>query len=142
MRLYQRILLVVILTMGMIAAGVAWERFDVSPLVEQAQRKPDPPDSIVDDLPAECLEELSTMGPPSTAMAPRPERPKVGAKTVLGELSPTADDNVLRRGSGSNQTAMHIQVADSAPSPSAVERDAAARPIQRAQSAEWVEPVA
>ena len=45
MRFYQRILLVAGLTIGMIAAGVAWERFYVSPLVEQAQRKPDPPDS-------------------------------------------------------------------------------------------------
>ena len=40
MRFYQRILLVAGLTMGMIAAGVAWERFYVSPLVEQAQRSP------------------------------------------------------------------------------------------------------
>ena len=71
MRLYQRVLLVAGLTVGMIAAGVAWERFYVSPLVEQAQSKPDPSDSATDSLPAECVEELSTMGLPSTTTDPR-----------------------------------------------------------------------
>ena len=100
MRFYQRILLVAALTLGMIAAGVAWERFYVSPLVEQAQRKPDPPDSATDDLPAECLEELSTMGSTSTALDPQPDRPLVAGKEALGESLPTAGDNVLRTGSG------------------------------------------
>ena len=100
MRLYQQILLVVGLTVGMIAAGVAWERFYVSPLVEQAQRKPDPPDAAVDDLPAECLEELSTMGPPSTATGPRLVKPLAAAKPAPSEPLPTAGDHVLRSGSG------------------------------------------
>jgi hypothetical protein len=42
----------------------------------------------------------------------------------------------LRAGSGPNGTEIHIQVVDSEP-PSA-----AAHPIQRAQSAEWIEPAA
>ena len=129
MRFYQRILMVVVLAIGMIAAGVAWERLYVSPLVEQAQRKPDLPDSVTDDLPAECLEELSAMGPPATAMDPRPERLKVVAKAVLSEPSPIIGNNVLRPGSGSNQAAMQIQVAESSPSPATMERNATASPI-------------
>jgi len=139
MRFYQRILLVVVLAIGMIAAGVAWERLYISPLVEQAQRKPDLPDSAADDLPAECLEELSTMGPPATAMDPRPERLKVVAKATLGKPSPSVGDNVVQPGSGSNQAAMQIQVAESS-FPAAMGRDATAHPIQQVQSAEWVEP--
>jgi hypothetical protein len=140
MRFYQRILLVVVLTLGMIAAGVAWERFYVAPLVEQAQRKPDLPDAVADELPAECLEELSTMGQFSTGMDRRAERPNVAAKAAFGEPSRTAGNNVLRVGSDSTELAMPIHVADIAPSPAAVEPEAAARPIHRAQSAEWAEP--
>ncbi len=142
MRLYQQILLVVGLTIGMIAAGVAWERFYVSPLVEQAQRKPDPPDAAVDDLPTECLEELSTMGPPSAAAGSRLVKPLPAAKPALSEPLPPAGDHVLRSGSGSNQLAMHIQVMGDPPGPKANERDATAGPIQQAQSADWVEPAA
>ena len=79
MRIYQHVLLVAGLTAGLIAAGVAWERFYVSPLVEQAQRRPDPPESAAGDLSAECREELAAMGSPSTAI-----RPSVG-KIVGGE---------------------------------------------------------
>ena len=81
MRFYQQILLVLALTLGMIAAGVAWERFYVSPLVEQAQRKPDPPGFATDDLPAACLEELSTMESSSTAMDSRADKPLVAGRS-------------------------------------------------------------
>ncbi|MGA2253806.1 MAG: HEAT repeat domain-containing protein [Thermoguttaceae bacterium] len=141
MRIYQRILLVAGLTIGMIVAGVAWERFYVSPLVEQAQRKPDPPDSATDELPAECLEELSTMGPLSPAADPRPAKPLVAATAAPSEPSSPAGDNAVRPGSSSNQVATHIQVTASSPAPAAMDGDPTARPIQRAQSAEWAEPV-
>ncbi len=140
MRFYQQILLVLALTLGMIAAGVAWERFYVSPLVEQAQRKPDPPGFATDDLPAACLEELSTMESSSTAMDSRADKPLVAGKELPGEPWSVAGGNVLR--SGSKPPATQIQAADSAPSVALTEGDAAARPIQQAQSAEWNAPLA
>jgi len=139
MRFYQRILLVVVLAIGMIVAGVAWERLYVSPLVEQAQRKPDLPDSVTDDLPAACLEELSMI---ASTMDPQPERLKVVAKSAISEPSPTIGDNVLRPGGGSNRAAMQIQVAESSPAQAAMDRNATARPIQQVQSVEWVESMA
>ncbi|MGO9111771.1 MAG: HEAT repeat domain-containing protein [Thermoguttaceae bacterium] len=141
MPIYQRILLVLVLAIGMIAAGVAWERFCVAPLVEQALRKPDPPDFDADDLPPECLEELATMGMPATATDPRSEKPWGATKAALNGPSPLGD-NILRPSGGSNQATTHIQVTDSSPVPATLEHDAAARPIQHAQSAEWVEPAA
>src|SRR5208282_3688491 len=141
MRVFQRILLVALLTIAMIAAGVAWERFYVSPLVEQAERKPDPPDSSGDDLPTACLEELSTMGQPSSAANPRSNSSLAVAKATSGERSPTSGENVLGTAGSSNQVATHIQVEDDPSSPGSLARDATARPIQRAQSAEWVEPL-
>ncbi len=130
MRVYQRILLVAVLTLGMIAAGIAWERFYVAPLVEQAQRPPDSPDSLTDDLPAECLEELSTMGQPA-AMNPRAD-----------EASPTTGDNALPPGTSSNQVATHIEVEDDPRSAAQLAHDAMTRSHQHVQSAEWAEPVA
>jgi hypothetical protein len=133
MRIYQRLLLVAALTIGMLAAGVAWERFYVSPLVEQAQRKPEPSDAAADDLPAECLEELATMGQPAPAQDVR-----------LANSSNRTDSppggNVLRPVNPANQITTHIQVADSSTAPAQMENDATARPIHQAQSADWAEP--
>ena len=141
MRFYQRILLVMALTLVMIAAGVAWERFYVAPLVEQAQRKPDRPDSVADDLPAACLEELSTMGSTSPSMDPRPDKPLVAEKERPGEPSPTVGENVLRS-DGLQQDPRQIRFADSSSSLRLMEGDATARPIQPAQSADWIAPLA
>ena len=131
MRVYQRILLVAVLTLAMIAAGVAWERFYVSPLIEQAQQKPDLSDSATDELPAECLEELATMGQPSAAIDRTAER-ELALKAAASHGSPIEDSNVFRPGGSSNQAA-HVEAADSSP---------LASPVHQAQSAEWIEPMA
>ena len=39
MRRFKRILLVALLTIFMVAAGVAWERFYVTPLVDRTEQK-------------------------------------------------------------------------------------------------------
>ncbi len=147
MRVYQRVLLVAVLTLGMIAAGIVWERFYVAPLVEQARRKPDPPDTLADDLPPECLEELATMGQPAADINPfsgrsaATERSLAAAKEASSEPSPTTSDNVLRPGTSSNRMAMHVEVEDDARSPAQVAHDATARPHHHVRSAEWTEPV-
>jgi hypothetical protein len=138
-RPYQRTLLVLGLTIGMIAASIAWERFYVSPLVDSAQQKSIPPQSAAEDLPEACLEELSTMGSSTTADS-RPAGSSAQAAAALGQLSPSVGDNVLRQGDKSNQAAVRIQVADSAPS-SAPAEVGKARPIGPVQSAGYVEPV-
>ncbi len=138
MRIFQHVLLVAGLTAGLIAAGVAWERFYVAPLVEQAQRRPDPPDSAAGDLSAECREELAAMGSPSAVMELRRERS--AAKAAAGEAAQNDGGNVLRQGGGVNQSMMHIQVTDPSPAPAQIESDAAAHPIPQAQPAEYSEP--
>lgn len=141
MRFYHRILLVMALTLGIIAAGVAWERLYVSALVEQAQRTPDRPDSVAADLPAECLEELSTMGSSAMVEEPRSELPAFTGQETFGDPSSTAGNNVVRSGDA-KPVSTEIGFVDPAPSLALVEGDAATRPIQRAQSAEWNAPVA
>jgi len=127
MRIYQGILLVTGLSVGMIAAGVAWERLYISPLVEQSQPKPDPPESVADDLPAGCLEELAVMERQSPA----------AAKTGSAEPLPTVGDIAVRLGGSSNQVATHIQVTDSAPALAPTDHLSTAHRIQQAQSAVW-----
>ena len=129
------------LTLGIIAAGVAWERLYVSALVEQAQRTPDRPDSVAADLPAECLEELSTMGSSAMVEEPRSELPAFTGQETFGDPSSTAGNNVVRSGDA-KPVSTEIGFVDPAPSLALVEGDAATRPIQRAQSAEWNAPVA
>ena len=132
MRFARRILLVAALTAALVAGGIAWERLWLSPLIEQARPGPAPAESAMDDLPTECLEELSPMEPFSTAADP----PLAGANEVHGERSPDGGGNVLRN-EGSKQIVMQVQVADSAPALTPTECNAAARPIQQAQSVEW-----
>jgi HEAT repeats len=130
MRVYQRVLLVAVLSVGLFAAGVAWVRCYVSPLAAQAEFKPDTREDI-DELPADCLEEMLSTGQPSRVAATPPS-----SAAVSGGPSLTVDENPLRPGDG-NQKALHIEVADSAPG--RLENNAAARPIYHAQSAEYVE---
>ena len=113
MRIYPRILLVVILASVMIAAGVGWERFCVAPLVEQALRRPEPSESDMDDLPTACLDELSAMGPAGTAAELRTERASALVKAAPSGPSPALGENVLRPGGGSNQLTTRIQVTES-----------------------------
>jgi hypothetical protein len=137
MRTYKSILWVAGLTVAMIAAGVAWERFYITPLVEQAQQKPATPDAAPPgELPPECLEELARMASAATAADPRPS---LASKAAPGEPLPETG-NVLRPGGGAKQSTMRIQVTDSSQAPAAIGDDASARPIQHAQSAEYNEP--
>ena len=133
MRVYQRILLVAVLTLAMIAAGVAWERFCIAPFIEQAQQKPDLTESAMDDLPAECLEELATMGQPPASADSQVERRFASTAAATGQTAPAEGGNVLRPSGGANQAATHIEVEDSSLSP---------RTIHRGQSADWIEPLA
>ena len=138
MRIYQRILLVVVLAILLIAAGVSWERFCMAPLVEQYLRKADPPNSDTEVLPTACLEELSAMGAPETDMGLGSERRPANTNAAAGELSSPVDLNVTRSSGGANQVTTHIQVADRS-SAIAIE-GYVGPPIHDAQSAEWVEP--
>jgi hypothetical protein len=131
MRVYQAILLVVFLTIGMISAGIAWERFYVSPRIEEDQQKPDSRNIVSDELPAECLEELSMrMGQPS-----KTAESLVSVKAT--PEGPSRGDGAVRPGNGANQVATHIEVEE--PSPSLMPNDAVARPLQKARSAEYDE---
>jgi len=139
MRIYQGMLLVTGLTVGIIVAGVAWERLYISPMIEQSQAKPDPSDSF-DNLPTGCLEELVAMDSPVADL--RPAKTLVTAKGVPSEPLPIAGDNAEWPKSSSNQMATHIQVTDSSPALTPTGRDPTARPVQQAESAVWTEPVA
>jgi hypothetical protein len=140
MRVYHGILLVVVLTIGLIAAGVAWVRSCVAPLVEEAQQPPDVHSFLSADLPAECLEELSTMdqakavetavaraapGSPSTSVVARPQPANSPANQPATNQPAT------------NQAAAHIEVAED--TPGLMPSVANALPIQKAKSAEYVE---
>jgi hypothetical protein len=137
MRIYQQVLLVMVLSIGLIAVGIAWERFCIAPLVEQAFQKPDSADSAADDLPAECLAELSTMGQPSTTLDPPLERPSAAE---MFERPTLADGDNTQAGENPNQSTPHIQVTHSSPVQQ-MDHDAIGQLIHRAQSAEWVEPI-
>jgi hypothetical protein len=131
MRMYQGILLVVFLTIAMVAAGVAWEHYYVSPQIEAAQAHPDSRSLVSDELPADCLEELTRTGP-----APKVAETAVAARTAVGGPSLINVDTVGRQAPWPNQVATHVEVADS---PSLLPGDAAARPVQKVQSADYTE---
>jgi hypothetical protein len=134
MRAYQRILLVAVLSIGLIAAGAAWVRCCVSPLADEAEFKPEGRDSANDGLPADVWEELLASKQPSRA-----EPTSVVVTAGPNESSLTAGDAVPRSGNGGRQVT-NIEVADN--SPGRLENNADARQIHRAQSAEYVEATA
>jgi hypothetical protein len=134
MRMYQGILLVVFLTIAMVAAGVAWEHYYVSPQIEAAQAHPDSRSLISDELPADCLEELTR-----TEMAPKVAETAVAAQSAVGGPSLINVETVGRQAAWPNQVATHVEVADSPPS--LLPGDAAARPVQKVQSADYTETV-
>jgi hypothetical protein len=141
MQCYQRILCVAGLTVGFIIAGIAWERLCMSPLVKQAQREPDPPDSATDDLPAECLAELSAMELASTGLNQHAPTRLAATSAAPGKSLPPETGNPSQPRNSANQATMQIHVSDGLP-PALIDQNANARPIQRAQSAEWAEPAA
>ena len=69
MRVYRQIILVAVLTMLLVAAGVGWMRYYVSPLADEAAGMPEPRDEMSDDLPAACLDELAAMDSSSAVPA-------------------------------------------------------------------------
>ncbi len=123
MRPIHRVLLVVLLAAGIVAAAVCGEKLYLAPLVVQSNRA-DATDGRVDELPAVCLEELATMGPSAivSERSSAEDRPDSGSGNVL---RPMPDGNSSRATSVS-QREISVEASLAVNRPTAL--DAASEP--------------
>ena len=111
MHFYQKALLVAGLTAAIIAAGIAYERIYLSPQVERMQRQSEAAVSATETLPPECLQELTTVESPASALNsssvgdPQNAATSESSTGIAGDTPPAGND--------ARHVATLIQVVDS-----------------------------
>jgi hypothetical protein len=150
--MYRRILFVAVLSIVFVAAGVCWVRTYLSPLAEQAARKPEQTDAFEDELPTACLSELAAMDGTATGCLDRPSSNAIAASRKShddetdGPSRARLGVNVLRADSADRSRSAANQIHSTEPADSAavppneLTDNDAARPISKVLSAEWNTP--
>ena len=135
MHFYQKALLVAGLTAAIIAAGIAYERIYLSPQVERMQRQSEAAVSATETLPPECLQELTTVESPASALNsssvgdPQNAATSESSTGIAGDTPPAGND--------ARHVATLIQVVDSS-----LAANPSVRSAEKVRSAGWVAPAA